>query len=339
MALELPTLRIGLAGFSLEQQEQLRQLLARDDAGRLPWELASLADADALLVHGARTQVLADGTLRVAAGVPAGRSVQIVVAETQRPVAFVQPLPRGFAADNACELEAPATVVAVLGRFEQALRPLVAQVSLASQILEHETALGSGAHLVQSTRGTLLAVVDLRGEVGLLPSASPLELDAAIWSALPRPAAVIPDHFLRTTLSQLMWQYALRTTRDVLPARYRSDLLYFRRPPRLPQRLLDDSHLLLMRELAYEPATFAQLQQRTGAVGAQLARGLAALYLVGAITSNPRRAARSLPRRDADGAVTTGAGSVSSGLNGESRAAALRPQRLDLTAPAPISLE
>ena len=76
MALELPTLRIGLVGFTLELQERLRQLLEQENQTRLVWELAAVNEADVFLINGARTQMLADGTLRVASGVPAGRGRQ-----------------------------------------------------------------------------------------------------------------------------------------------------------------------------------------------------------------------------------------------------------------------
>jgi hypothetical protein len=88
-----------------------------------------------------------------------------------------------------------------------------------------------------------------------------------------------------------MWQYALRTERDLLPPHYRHQPLYFRRPPRLPPRQLKDAHLLLLRELAAQPMDFEQLQQATGLGSSALARHLSALYVVGAITANPRRSA------------------------------------------------
>jgi hypothetical protein len=101
----------------------------------------------------------------------------------------------------------------------------------------------------------------------------------------------IPANYPRTSVSHLMWQYAQRTERDLLPPHYRSQPLFFRRPPRLPQRQLKDAHLLLMRELAAKPGmAFADLQQSTGLGDKQLARCLSALYVVGSITANPKRA-------------------------------------------------
>ncbi|TFY96345.1 hypothetical protein [Ramlibacter humi] len=338
MSLELPILRIGLAGFSLEQQEQLGQMLPAASPNGLTWEFARFGESDAVWIHGSRSQVLGDGMLRVASGIPSGRSVQINLAEVDRPVAFAQPLPRHLEAELTFDLARPESVDEVVERLENWLKPLVAQFCLASEILEQESALGAGVYHV-SGAGGLVAVVDLRGEVGVLPSASPLDIENAIWTPRPRDASAIPSHFVRCSLSKLMWQYAVRTTRDVLPRRYRTDVLYFRRPPRLPQRMLRDAHLLLLRELSVEPGNFADLQQRTGLVGAQLAQALAALYLVGAITSNAKRASQSGFRRETGPESLLQHSSPSGLLGHESSPQGLRPRPQDMTAPAPLSLE
>jgi hypothetical protein len=107
----------------------------------------------------------------------------------------------------------------------------------------------------------------------------------------------------------------------VLPKRYRTGELYFRRPPRLPQRLLSDAHLLLMRELSTSSGNFADLQQRTGMAAANLAKTLAALYLVGSITSNPKRATAqraATSRDDIEPSQGLQHSIVPSGLEGES---------------------
>lgn len=336
MSLELPILRIGLAGFSTQQEERLAALLPRASPGGMAWEFARLGDADALLFHGSRTQVLPEGTLRIASGVAGGRSVHINLPDVDRPVAFALPLPRNLPRALSFDPEDAASVRVLLGRLETWMRPTIAQFCLASQILDQESALGSGVYHVNAASGLLLAVVDLRGDVGVLAPATPLELENAMWTPQPR-ASAIPGHFSRASLSQLMWQYALRTRRDTLPHRYRTDLLYFRRPPRLPQRMLSDAHLLLLRELAVAPGRFAELQQRTGLGEARLAQDLAALYLVGAITSNPRRASQvALRRGDGPDSQHSGRSVAPSGLGQDSDRPVLRPLP-DLTAPAPLS--
>jgi len=335
MSYELPFLRVGLAGFSLEQQEMLGRTLQHASPGGLSWDFAKFGEADALWLNGARTQVLSATTLRVASGVPAGRSIQINLPDVDRPLAFARPLPRNLQPELCFDLDDDTSVAAVLGRLEAWLRPQIAQFCLASQILEQESVLGSGQYHVTSSAGVLVAVVDLRGDAAVLPTATPLYFENAMWTTRPRDSS-LPAHFIRCSLSQLMWQYALRTARDVLPRRYRTETLYFRRPPRLAQRLLRDSHLLLLRELAMAPGNFTELQQRTGLVGVQLAHELAALYLVGAITSNPKRASPASLRRTEGWDSSLHSHQSSQPAGGDSR---LPSQGRDRTAPAPLSFE
>ena len=337
MSIELPVLRLGLVGFSADTQQRLSSMVAKTAFSGMVWEFSQFADADAWWVHGARTQLLADGTLRIGSGAPAGRSVQLNLAEVDRPIAFALPLPRDFDPALRFNPESEPSVQDVLRKFEVWLQPLMAQFCLASQLIEHESALGAGVYHVISA-GRLLAVVDLQGEVGVLPTAGLADFERAMWSARPAAAAEIPEQFVRASLSQLMWQYAMRTGRDVLPKRYRTGLLYFRRPPRLPQRMLKDSHLLIVRELVAAPCSMDDLRQRTGLPAEQLAHDLAALYLVGSITSNPKRAAASRTgRRDGPDSVSSLPSVLApAAAPGMSRATSRLP---DLTAPAPMSLE
>ena len=339
MTIELPVLRLGLAGFSNEQQDKLGAILARVAGPALAWEIGKLADADAWWISGARAQLLPGETLRVTPASPTDRSLQLHLPDIDRPVAYSTPL--------ACAALAPAytfdpasaaSITAVLEKFEAWLSPLTAQFSLASHVVEHQGALGNGSFGVLAG-GRMIAVVHMRGEIGVLPGAGPAEFEDAEWRRCPS-SAVIPEHFCRTDLSQLMWQYTLRTGRDLLPRHYRSGPLYFRRPPRLPHRVLRDSHLLLMRELAAGPASFEALKERTGLHPLQLARDLAALYFVGSITANPKRAAPTHNPRRPDEAEPSQGGhsSLPAGLDSVlPTAAAERPKFVsDLTAPAPM---
>jgi hypothetical protein len=177
----------------------------------------------------------------------------------------------------------------MLDRFEGWLRPMAVQLCLASYIAEHNLDLNTGVFHV-TARGRLQAVVSRSG-VGVLPIADPAEVIDASWAHRPPFADEKPRHFLRIGFPQVMWQYAMRTTRDVLPPRFRTGLIYWRGPPQLPNRLLTDTHLLIARELSQAPATFRELGEQTHVPDSQLARCLAAFYVVGAITTNKRRAA------------------------------------------------
>jgi len=335
MSIELPLLRLGLAGFSAEQQGQLSTLLQQVSSGS--WHLARFADADAWWVNGARVQVLLDKTIRIASGEPGGRSLHLDLPDVDRPIAFSLPLaPRNFEPLYTFDARSESSVSAILERFEAWMRPLIAQFCLASRILEQESVLGPGIHHV-SADGALIGVVNMQGETGVLPTASPVDFENAMWEHVHSSAGAIPEHFVRSSLAQLMWQFAVRTSCDILPTRYRTGLLYFRRPPRLSPRLMNDSHLLLLRELACAPGDFESLQQRTGLGGPALARGLAALYFVGAITADARRAAPARGR-SADSVLTHQQSVLPSGMDPDS--AANLPRKLqasaDLTAPMPL---
>jgi len=290
MTLELPVFRLGLAGFSAQQEAELTAVLASEAPGAMVWEPGQMANCDAWWVNGTRVHWMGNDTFMVPAGNSAERPFQFRLPEVERPVAFSMPLACGeFQPAYSFQTASPSSMNAVLEKFEAWLSPLAAQFCLASQLVEHETALGAGTFHVR-LNGALLAVVNMPGEIALLPGAGPSDFEEAAWSRQP-PGVEIPANFVRITLSQLMWQYAIRTQRDLLPKHYRTGLLYYRRPPRVPQLAVLDSHLLLLRELASAPANFEMLQQRCGLDPGLLARDLAALYFVGSITSNPKRAA------------------------------------------------
>lgn len=288
MTIELPVFHLGFGGFSPGQQQLFGEAIQRA-SGPTQWLTGELAGADAWWVNGARLQLLGEQRVRVGPGCPSDKSLQLYLPDIDRPVAFSQPIScPGFQPALTFDPASQAGINAVLEKFDAWLSPLTAQFCLASHIVEHQSALGPGLFDV-SLDGSLVAVVDMKGEIGVVPNIGPADFEQSVWhrraDALP-----IPQSFLRTTLSQLIWQYAVRTQRDVLPPHYRSGLLYFRRPPRLPQRMLKDSHLLILRELAREPTCFETLLQRTALGDAALSRDLAALYFVGAVTANPKRA-------------------------------------------------
>jgi hypothetical protein len=140
--------------------------------------------------------------------------------------------------------------------------------------------------------GRLVAVVSRSSGVGVLPIADPFHLENAQWAKRPVLADEIPGHFVQVGMSQVLWQYAMRTQRDLLPTYFRSSPIYWCRSPQLPQRLFRDSHLMIGRELARSPMTFADLGKRTGLPDAVLARDLAGLRIVGAVTHDRKQALR-----------------------------------------------
>jgi hypothetical protein len=301
LSAELPMLRLGLAGFTAAEQALLNAALAaRASHSQTRWQLAPLGEADAWCVNGSRVQRLPEGVLRILPGLASGRSLRIHPDEIDWPIAFSTPLAAaGFEPAFTFQADSPASIESVLKQLEGCLRPLMVQFFLASHIVEQDLDPRSGVFHV-SVHGKLYAIVSLRTGIGVWPIADPAELAHAVWSHLPNSADAIPNSFVHIDYSQLMWQYATRTTRECLPPHYRSRQLFLRRPPRVPLRLLNDPSLLLVRELGFMSGSFAELAQRTGMTGAQLTRHLGALYMVGSITADPKRAPA--PRAIVEGA-------------------------------------
>lgn len=340
MNIEVPLLRLGLAGFSEAQHRVAAEAARAAGTARALWQVVPFAEADAWWLEGSRSVVLPSGFLRVQPGVPSGRSIQVAMADVDRPVGFTLPLASpGFQPAVTFELGERERCVAVLHQFTGWLQPMLAQFCLGSSMSQHQPTLSAGSWEV--LRGSdLLAVVDLRLGAGVAPGATPADFESAVWTVRDHGDVVIPSDFPRCSVSQLMWQYALRTERDLLPTHYRHQPLYFRRPPRLPQRQLKDAHLLLVRELAAQPGmTFEQLQQSTGLGEAALARHLSALYVVGSITANARRAAGGAGRDAGDS--SPGSNTFASVMGDSMLAPQSVPRRVaaDLTAPGPLMPE
>ena len=221
------------------------------------------------------------------------------------------------------------------GRLEAWLRPLIAQFCLASQILEQERALGAGLYHVTRQRH-LIAAVDLRGDAAVLPTAAPLDFENAMWTA---PVA-------RTARRSISCGQPVAADVAVRPAhgarcaaeRYRTDCCTSAGRRDCAQRLLRDSHLLLLRELAMAPAPSPSCSSEP------------AWWACNWRTTWPRCTwwarsppTRSAPRRPACAARRAGTrrctATSPASRPGGSRDSRLPPRANDLTAPAPLSLE
>jgi hypothetical protein len=339
MSIEVPLLRLGLAGYTEAQQKQAAEAAAAAGSPRARWELGAFADADAWWLEGSRTVLMPNQHLRVQPAVPSGRSVQLALADVDRPVGFSLPVTApGFKPAVTFPLGDREAGVRVLHQFAEWMTTMLSQFALAASIADNQPSLGSGSWEV--LRGSeLLAVVDLKLGSAVKPGVTSQDFAEAGWCIRDRGAVSLPAHYPRASVSLLMWQYAQRTERDLLPPHYREQPLYFRRPPRLPQRQLKDAHLLIVRELAANPGmNFNGLQQATGFGAEPLTRVLSALYVVGSITSNPKRAMQSGPRlpgsRDSS---TNEQSSYSVVMDSSPRPPDLPGRRIsDMTAPLPL---
>lgn len=326
--IEQPILWLGMSGFAPQQRPLLEASLTRA-TGSPSWRMCAFGDADAWLVNGRNIRVMPDGNLKVAAGLPTERALNLNLDEVDRPVAFALPLASGDI-EPRCTFDPTSTVSvhAVLAQFEGWLRLLRAQFVLGAQLVARGPELRRGVYHV-SHSGNLLAVLDLHeGKCAISPKAHPVGLWEAQWSKRPVGARDLPPGFLRATPAQLAWAYVCRTDRDFLPARYVTDLIYYRHVPRVPVRWLRDSQLMLLRELSVEPATFEALRQRTGFTVAQLKQDLTCLYYATAITSTESKASKPSGARKDSQPMSSGPG-----LDSLLRMEADWGDRGDLTAP------
>ena len=63
MSIELPVLRLGLAGFAVQQVAELDAMLRQSAPGRHVWQIGPFTEADAWWLNGARTQQVRDSFL------------------------------------------------------------------------------------------------------------------------------------------------------------------------------------------------------------------------------------------------------------------------------------
>lgn len=312
--METAVLRLGLAGFDAGRQAAIRKVAAA--FRHVDWDLGGPDGADAWLVNGAGVAAVQEAHVRVMCTDASGRMMPIVIDTGSRPVAFggpvTMPVPGGPHA--LFGLGEPGSLLKVLHRFDRELQPTKACFWTAAHIALHHATIGKA--MFELRAGTdVLAVVDMKGHVAVSPAATETAFNQALWKHRARTAVTIPAGFRRIPLSQLMWLYATRTRRELLPPRYRDGAIFFRRPPRVDPQMIDDVHLVISRQLALGPSTFDELQTVLEMKEEALAKALAALYFVGSITSNPDRAWR--------GSVRGGLWSRSAPL--ESGAAPLAP--------------
>ena len=296
-AAEQPILWLGMTGFAPQQRAVLEASLVRPP-GLPRWRIGAFGDADAWWVNGAKVRVLPDGNLKVAAGLPTERALNLDLSDIDRPVAFAAPLASAdFEPRYTFDPVSEPSIHAVLLQFERWLWLVRAQFVLGAQIIRRGPELRHGIYHV-SHRGKLLAVLDFQhGKAAIAPGLYPVDLWQAQWDKRPIGAGGLPERFVHLTPGQLAWTYVRRTDRDVLPARYRTRTIYYRHVPGVPLRWLRDSQLLLLRELSAEPGTLEALGRRTGLPVSQTEHDLACLYYAGSITTTGPKAAAPVAER------------------------------------------
>lgn len=300
-SLQAPVLWLGALGFDPGERRRLEHLVSLHQ-GEIHWKFGKFAEADAWLINGARTRTDERSHIRIAPGLPSERNMRLALTDVTRPCAFAAPLPHDF--EPLCQFDAScaASIEGLLQQLATWLQPLRSRVALGAEIMRRAPWMPRAVfHLHLADR--LLAVVDLvNGRVGFAPGATPHLLASATWAKRPPSAGVFPAHFIKSTVPQLAWSHVRHSDRDWLPSRYAHRPVHYRGAPRVPLEWLSDSQLLLLQELRTSCASLRELAQGTGLTPQQVRGDLACLYVSGAITTSPARAANPTAasvRRDA----------------------------------------
>ena len=322
---ERPASWLGLAGFPPALRASVEAAVTRA-ATSCRWGICAFGEADGWWVNGAKCSIVGGDRLKVGAGLPTEHALKFELKEVHRPLAFAEPIaPKELDALCVFDPQSEQSIQSALVQFESWLLPMRTQFVVGAMLVQRDPDDRRGTYHV-SDRGTLLAVLDFQqGSAALSPRAHPADLWQAVWEKRPAGAGQVPKGFTKCTISQLAWAYVRRTDRDMLPARYRREVIYYRHVPRVPLGWLRDSQLTLLRELSSQPGSMQALRERTTLPPAELAHDLACLYYAGSVTTTPETAvaAREGVATNSFGLWPEGAGADAKGQDG-----------LDVTAPA-----
>jgi hypothetical protein len=267
LQIEMPLLNLALVGFSAPQASQLQiwlqEYCSEIDQSAIQWKIAGVESADVLI----KAQALPFDR----AGPKVFTSIFWPSRAVQQQESLAQSRERFFQ---------------LLTDLDMPMQPNALRYVLASQLVERYLAKEElkGLWHIQSA-DTLLAVVDFdRLQAAIRPDAHFLELDNAHWASRST-QAFAPEHFQGISIERLMWDYARRSGRNILPERYYERMIALRRYPRLSLTAMNEIELALLTLLRDQSHTLAQLCLKLGVAKEPMSQLLGALYFSGAITT------------------------------------------------------
>ena len=303
--MRIPQLYLGLIGFDASAENAVRQnlldhnkqTLAEDGAqvGRqVLWAVADFREADALLIYGATAVSGSGDGIRFQApqfemSPPQPLGVQI--GEITQPFAISHPVfLRGLGVNvksyPVFDLRVPASLPMTLRQFETVLRPLRNLYTLAVELTIRRSKLQVSHTYHLEFKGRVEAIVDMFERIVMLrPGARSLDLTEAIWHKRPKNANYAPEHFLRCSLSELTWLFAMHCKTPELPQRYLSKPIYLHALPDIRSSLLHPRHTMLLDEMAATPHTIHQLQETMPSNQHWVLRDIYALFLLRAVST------------------------------------------------------
>jgi hypothetical protein len=297
-----------LIGFDAAAEHIVRQYLldhmkqAVAEKGTIPgrqviWSIADFREADALLIYGATAIGGAGDSVRFQAAsfeameqTPLG----VQISDIKQPFAISHPTQLKALGVNVktypvFDLRFPASLPTTLKQFEVVLRPLRNLYTLAVELTTRRDKLHDRCTYHLECKGRVDAIIDLpERTVFLRPGTRPADLIDAIWQQRPKSANYAPEHFLRCSLSELTWLFAMHSTDPQLPKRYLTKPIYLHALPRVRSSLLYSRHAILLDEMAAAAQTISQLKENLPSNAPWIARDIYGLFLLRSIsTSGP----------------------------------------------------
>ncbi len=218
---------LGLLGFADPVGLRLRDWAAQGLPGWPIWRICDPHLADAWMIAGDAVEVVGRGELVIHHPVGSAEQLMLNRAEVDRPLAFAAPLPEGLLSAEFFDAHSETGVRQRLQRFEAWLRPLGTQFALAAEFLKRMDGFQNKGVVHVTLADKLIAVIDItRWQVALSVPARPVDLELAQWLYDKNLSREVPPSFIRLSLYRVMWSYAVRTRRDVLPTRYRQQQLH-----------------------------------------------------------------------------------------------------------------
>jgi hypothetical protein len=306
--MRIPQLYLGLIGFDAAAETAVQQYLAehakqtlaengRQIGRQVIWVIADFREADALLIYGATAVAGVGDGIRFEApqfemSPPQPLGVQI--SDITQPFAISHPVYlRGLGVNvksyPVFDLRVPASLPMTLRQFETVLRPLRNLYTLALELTTRRDKLQTKHTYHLEFNGRVEAIVDMFARMVMLrPGARSSDLADAVWHKRPKNANYAPEHFLRCTLPELTWLFAMHCKEPELPRRYLSKPIYLHALPDIRSSLIYPRHTLLLDEMAEAAHSFDQLHAAIPSNSHWLMRDIYALFLLRAIsTSGP----------------------------------------------------
>ena len=303
-----PTLTIRPIGFDAEAYDAVTAKLESCVTAGFKWQIINSPETDATIVQGKSCTLEHAGTphAELVITLADGSFESILLGQIGCPILLLLPASELLLAqpcfipvtlgDKDCCKDSLNTITQVL-RYERVLYALGAGLVAHDQMTtEEEGDFRRNLH-VQDEDHQLVAVINLGSmQAYFNPSADPSKAKTWEWNKRPPSANEHPQHFVQTTVEEMLWEYAMRAPTLKLPKRFLHAGIRLARPPEVRPSMLRLRHASLFESLGKDGFVLAEdLSPRDGAYPEYLERDLFALHLCGCLNGKSNKAPSGIP--------------------------------------------